>query len=85
MNAKSVTVIGIGTQDDLKEAQAFVKRNKVKTPKMYWDSTFDSWDYFGVAGQPAAILMDKNGKVIKTYTGFLDTKKVLAEVKKIKK
>jgi thioredoxin-related protein len=56
----------------------------VKTPKMYWDESFASWDYFGVAGQPAAILMDKTGKPVKTWSGFLDTKKVLAEVKKLK-
>jgi hypothetical protein len=76
-------VIGIGTQDSLKEAQAFVIRNKVKTPKMYWDKSFASWDYFGVAGQPAAILLDTNGKPVKMWSGFLDTKKVLAEVKKL--
>jgi hypothetical protein len=76
-------VIGIGTQDNLKDAKAFVARNKVKTPRMYWDSSFESWDYFGVAGQPAAILLDKNGVPVKTWSGFLDTKKVLAEVKKL--
>ncbi len=50
---------------------------------MYWDSSFDSWDYFGVAGQPAAILLDSKGNAVKTWSGFLDTKKVLAEVKKL--
>lgn len=61
-----------------------MKRNKVKTVRMYWDPTFDSWDYFGVTGQPAAVLLNKDGKPVKTWTGFLDTKKVLAEVKKLK-
>jgi thioredoxin-related protein len=61
-----------------------VKRGKVTTPHMYWDATFTVWDYFGVAGQPAAILLDKNGKVVKQYSGFLDTKKVLTEAKKLK-
>jgi hypothetical protein len=79
-----MNVVGIGTQDDVKAAQAFVARAKIKSVRMYWDPTFDAWDYFGVAGQPAAVLMDKTGKPIKQYSGFLDTKKVLAEVKKIK-
>ncbi len=76
-------MVGIGTQDTLKDAKAFVARNKVTTVRMYWDSSFDSWDYFGVAGQPAAILLDKNGTPVKTWSGFLDTKKVLIEVKKL--
>ena len=76
-------MIGIGTQDTLKEAQAFVTRNKMRTPRMYWDKSSASWDYFGVAGQPAAILIDKDGKPVKSWNGFLDTKKVLAEIKKL--
>jgi hypothetical protein len=51
---------------------------------MYWDKSGKSWDYFGVPGQPAALLLDKEGNVVASWTGFLDTKEVSAELAKLK-
>jgi thioredoxin-related protein len=83
-NAKKFNVVGIGTQDNLKDAKKFVTRNKVKNVKMYWDASGTSWDYFGVLGQPAAILMDKDGNPVETWTGYLENDEVLAAIAKLK-
>jgi hypothetical protein len=55
----------------------------MKTANMFWDSTGTSWEHFGVPSQPAALLIDTDGKVVGSWTGFLDTKKVQAALDKL--
>lgn len=37
---------------------------------MFWeDGGFDSWAFYGVRGQPAAVLVDADGNVIDGWSG----------------
>jgi hypothetical protein len=64
-------VVGLGTQDSFDEARAFVARHGV-TFRMLWERGFASWDAFGIQGQPASILVSKDGRELKRWIGRLD-------------
>ena len=59
-HSNEVTVVGLGTQDDLSQAREFVRRYGA-TFQMLWDSSSRSWRALGIAGQPAAILLAPDG------------------------
>jgi hypothetical protein len=63
-------VVGLGTQDSFTEAQDFAARHGV-TFRMLWDRGFASWDAFGIQGQPASILVSKDGRELKRWIGRL--------------
>lgn len=69
-------MVGLGTQDSLEEAEQFVQRYGA-TFKMLWDPTFQSWRALGITGQPAAILLDRNGEIIERWFGIFDEAEVL--------
>ncbi len=71
-----MTVVGLGTQDDLSQARDFVKRYGA-TFQMLWDSSSRSWRALGIAGQPAAILLAPDGSEIKRWLGPFDAAEVL--------
>jgi len=72
-----VRVVGMGSQDSLDQASDFLEATGVETPLMLWDSGFDSWTYYGVTGQPTAILVDSDGNPIQGWRGTFDTDEVL--------
>lgn len=39
---------------------------------MLWDRGFDSWDGFGIQGQPASILVSADGRELKRWIGSLN-------------
>ena len=67
----------MGAQDSLDLAVDFLADTGVETPPMYWDTGFDTWVYYGVTGQPTAILVDPNGNPIQGWRGFFDPDEVL--------
>lgn len=69
-------MVGLGTQDSLREAEQFVQRYGT-TFDMLWDPTFESWRALEVTGQPAAILVDRNGALVKRYFGVFDEQEVV--------
>lgn len=68
--------MGLGTQDSLAEAEAFVDDHGT-TFQMLWDETFESWAAFGVRGQPAALLFAANGEPIEGWQGNFPPEQVL--------
>ena len=44
---------------------------------MLWDRTFQSWRAVGILGQPAAILLDRQGQEVKRWLGAFDEGEVL--------
>jgi hypothetical protein len=44
--------------------------------KMLWDKNAKSWEFYGVPGQPAALLI-KNGEVVATWAGEIDEPELL--------
>ncbi len=61
--------MGIGTQDSFDEAQQFRARHNI-TFEFLWDESFDTWKAFGVAGQPAAVLLSPDGKRLGKWSGM---------------
>ena len=55
-------MIGLGTQDSLKEAREFVE-DRGTTFTMLWDESFQSWIELGVTSQPTAVLFTPDGTI----------------------
>ncbi len=70
-------MIGVGTQDTFPEAEAFHDKYDI-TFDLLWDSSFETWQAFGVTGQPAAVLVSPAGKVLASWQGAFDEGDVLA-------
>jgi hypothetical protein len=71
-------VIGLGTQDSAGEAADFVRNYETYSFPMYWDETFESWSAFGIASQPAAVLLDAGGEPLGAWRGMFPEDDVLA-------
>ena len=72
----TVRVVGLGTQDSLKEARDFVARYAV-TFTMLWDSSFRSWRALEIPGQPAAVLIAPDGSFLGRWLGPFPEDEVL--------
>lgn len=77
-NADSISVVGIGTQDSLGEAEDFVATHGVETPQMLWDPGFESWQSLGITGQPTWVLVSPTGEELGRWQGGLPEDEVLA-------
>ncbi|MEM7341121.1 MAG: hypothetical protein AAF467_20860 [Actinomycetota bacterium] len=67
----------MGAQDTLGLAESFVQETGATTPLMIWDESFATWSYYGVTGQPIAILVDPSGEPITGWRGAADFDEVL--------
>jgi thiol-disulfide isomerase/thioredoxin len=79
-NLDKVTVVGIGTQDDLPYAKEFIADTGVTTPQMLWDPTFITWQQLGITAQPTWVLVDGNGEQLGRWVGALPTDQILSLV-----
>jgi thioredoxin-related protein len=71
-------VVGLGTQDSLGAAKKFVDRHKMKTTKMVWGASAESWAFYGVPSQPAFVLVDASGNnVLKAGSGEIPYEEIL--------
>lgn len=69
-------MVGLGTQDTLQEADDFVDQYGL-TFTVLWDETFQTWQHFGVAGQPAVALVDGQGELLGSWFGGIPEEEVL--------
>ncbi len=67
----------MGAQDGFEQAQGFVESTGTQSLMMIWDESFASWSYYGVQGQPAALLVDASGNPIQGWLGAFDVDEVL--------
>jgi len=67
----------MGAQDDFGFAEEFRSTTGAESFLMIWDESFTTWEYYGVRGQPAAILVDQTGDPIQGWTGRFDFDEVL--------
>lgn len=44
---------------------------------MLWDEGFESWQHFGIRGQPAFAMLTPDGQVVDSWYGGLDDDKIL--------
>lgn len=68
--------MGLGTQDDARQAREFVERYGL-THTMLWDESFDSWVRLGIRGQPAGMLFAANGELLARWQGRIPEGDVL--------
>ncbi len=76
-HAGTVTVVGLGSQENLGAARSFVTRHGLTSLKMLWDETGASWSQLGVVAQPEAVLFDRTGRVVGGWAGGFDAGAVL--------
>lgn len=67
----------MGAQDSFALAEDFVTSTGTESFDMIWDESFESWSYYGIRGQPAAILVDTSGNPIDGWLGRFDLDVVL--------
>lgn len=79
-HADAVTVVGIGTQDDLALAESFVSTYGVSTPQMLWDPGFESWQALQITGQPTWVLLSPGGEELGRWQGGLPEAEILDRV-----
>jgi len=70
-------VVGLGTQDSLPEAKAFVTDYGTRSFSMLWDASGESWAELGIPAQPAVILFDRQGRELKRSFGVFDGPAIL--------
>lgn len=59
----------MGAQDSFSFAEDFRDATGTESFLMIWDEGFSSWQYYGVRGQPTAILVDPTGQPITGWVG----------------
>jgi hypothetical protein len=67
----------MGAQDSFSFAEEFRQTTGTTSFLMIWDEGFDSWAYYGVRGQPTAILVDPSGEPLVGWSGVFDEDEVL--------
>lgn len=67
----------MGAQDSFEFAQEFQQSTGTESFLMIWDQSFETWGYYGVRGQPTAILLDPTGQPIVGWSGAFDEAEVL--------
>lgn len=67
----------MGAQDNFSFAEEFRSSTGAESFLMIWDESFTSWQYYGVRGQPTAILVDSSGEPIQGWVGRFDFEEVL--------
>lgn len=73
-----LTVIAIGGRDDAANGPAFVNRHKLRTPTILFDEPMAAWEAYAIPGQPAGILLDREGRERGRWLGAFETAEVLA-------
>ncbi|MGA9278773.1 TlpA family protein disulfide reductase [Ilumatobacter sp.] len=69
--------MGLGTQDGLGEAEAFVAEHGTTSFTMLWDESFETWQEIGITSQPAAVLLAADGTPITGWVGPFPTDEVV--------
>lgn len=72
-----IIVVGLGTQDTLDEARAFVRDYGSEYFTMLWDESYETWLEIGVVSQPAAVLVAADGEPIQGWVGPFPEDEVL--------
>ncbi len=70
-------MVGLGSQDSLALAESFVADTGAESMLMVWDESFESWLFYGVRGQPTAILVAPDGTAIAAWQGLFPEDEVL--------
>lgn len=70
-------MVGLGSEDSLAGARAFVDETGVRDLRMLWDETGEAWDALGIQSRPMAVLLDRQGRLQKRWYGMYDEREAL--------
>ena len=62
-------MIGLGSQQTLRDAEDFVEETGPLTFPVYWDESGRSWAELGVVGQPTVALFLADGTLVDVWFG----------------
>lgn len=68
-NAQRVDLVGIGTRNDLEQAEDFLADTGVSNFPLLWEDSGRSWTENSVAAQPYTILIDADGEEVERWPG----------------
>lgn len=75
-------VVGVGGRDSVAEGQAFVDRHGLDAMSVVYDEPELVWQDFAIGPQPAAVLIDENGKELGRWQGPFEATHVEAALAK---
>lgn len=68
----TINVVAIGGRDDLTNGPDFVSRHGLTAPTLLFDESMQVWEHYRIPGQPAAILLDTEGRERGRWIGAFD-------------
>jgi thiol-disulfide isomerase/thioredoxin len=71
-------VVAIGGRDEIANGPAFVARHRIRTPLVVFDEPMAVWEEYAIPGQPAGVLLDREGRERARWLGAFDPADVLA-------
>lgn len=77
---KGFTVLGVSIDENPKKVTQFVGSKKPSYPILLDSGEEAAWPAFHVKAIPATFLIDRNGQIVKQWTGAIDQKVIAAEV-----
>ena len=76
--ASELDVVAIGGRDDAANGPAFVERHDLRTPAIVFDEPMAVWEAYAIPGQPAGVLLDREGRERARWLGAFDPAAVVA-------
>ena len=78
--ANGLEVLGVSIDEDAKKVPKFAKSKKVTYPLALDAGSPPAWETYGVRAIPAAFLIDREGRIVRRWTGRVDAGEVRAAV-----
>jgi len=78
--ARGFAALGVCIDTDVKKRDKFLKKRTYAHPILFDDPVSPAWQGFGVQAIPAAFLIDREGRIVKQWTGRVDLAGVRAAV-----
>jgi peroxiredoxin/YHS domain-containing protein len=76
--ASGLEVLGVSIDEDAKKVPKFAKSRKVAYPLALDAGSPPAWERYGVRAIPAAFLIDRDGRIVRQWTGRVDAAEVRA-------
>jgi thiol-disulfide isomerase/thioredoxin len=80
---EELAVVAIGGRDDAANGPAFVERHRLRTPTILFDEPMSAWEAYAIPGQPAGVLLDRDGRERGRWLGAFDPVEVLAAAREL--
>jgi thiol-disulfide isomerase/thioredoxin len=73
-----LAVVAIGGRDQRINGPAFVERHRLRSPIVVFDEPMTVWREYAIPGQPAGVLLDREGRERGRWLGAFDPDEVVA-------